>query len=59
MPEYANEISGLLVMGIAGGAVLPLIIGITSDYLGQTLGMSTLLIALIYLLYSSLKLKEV
>ena len=58
VPDRANEISGLLIMGVAGGAVIPLIMGITSDSFGQTGGMSILLIAMAYLTYSALKLKE-
>jgi len=58
MPDRANEISGLLIMGVAGGAVIPLIMGITSDSQGQTGGMAVLLIALVYLLYSAIKLKN-
>lgn len=58
LPEQANEISGLMIMGVAGGAVIPLIIGITSDSLGQTGGMAVLLIAMAYLLFSAFKLKE-
>ncbi len=57
-PERANEISGLLIMGVAGGAVIPLIMGITSDSFGQTGGMAVLLVALTYLLYSAFNLKE-
>ncbi len=57
-PEHANEISGLMIMGVAGGAVIPLIMGITSDLLGQTGGMSILLVAMAYLTYSAFKLKE-
>ena len=58
LPEHANEISGLMIMGIAGGAVIPLIIGITSDLLGQTAGMAILLLAMAYLTYSAFKMKE-
>jgi fucose permease len=58
LPEHANEISGLMIMGVAGGAIIPLIMGITSDSLGQTGGMSILLIAMIYLTYNAFKLKE-
>jgi len=58
LPERANEISGLMIMGVAGGAVIPLIMGITSDSLGQTGGMAILLVAMTYLLYSAFKLKE-
>jgi fucose permease len=58
VPDRANEISGLLIMGVAGGAVIPLIMGITSDSFGQTGGMAVLMIALTYLLFSAFKLKE-
>ena len=58
MPDHANEISGLLIMGVAGGAVIPLIMGITSDSFGQTGGMAVLLVALAYLLFSAFKLNE-
>ena len=57
-PERANEISGLIIMGIAGGAFVPFIMGITSDLIGQTGGMAILLVALVYLLFSAFKLKE-
>jgi FHS family L-fucose permease-like MFS transporter len=57
-PERANEISGLMIMGVAGGAVIPPIMGIVSDSFGQTGGMSVLLIAMAYLMYSALKLEK-
>ena len=58
MPHRTNEISGLLVMGIAGGAVVPLIMGTVSDAIGQTGGMAVLLIALGYLLYCANKIES-
>ncbi|MGV8090843.1 MAG: sugar MFS transporter [Mangrovibacterium sp.] len=58
-PEHANEISGLLIMGVAGGAVIPLLMGIASDSFGQTGGMALLLVALAYLLYNAFKMKEI
>lgn len=57
-PKQANEISGLLIMGVAGGAAIPLLMGIVSDSLGQTGGMAVLLVALGYLLFNAVKLKE-
>ena len=57
-PESANEISGLLIMGVAGGAVLPLIMGIISDSLGQTSGMAFLLVPMSFLLVNAIKLQE-
>lgn len=53
-PEFRNEISGLMMMGIIGGAIVPLEIGIVSDSLGLILGMLVLGICMIYLLINSL-----
>ncbi|MDD4554221.1 MAG: MFS transporter [Bacteroidales bacterium] len=49
-PERANEISGLMIMGVAGGAVMPPLMGIVSDATGQAGGMALLLVAMAYLL---------
>jgi MFS transporter, FHS family, L-fucose permease len=32
MPERGNEISGLLITAIVGGAVIPLLVGLVADY---------------------------
>lgn len=53
MPGKANEISGLMIMGVAGGAVLPPVMGLLSDSMGQTGGLLVLLVAVIYLLACS------
>lgn len=58
MPERANEISGLLITGVAGGAIFPFIMGVVSDFWGQTVGMAILLVALSYLLYCAFRMKE-
>ncbi len=52
-PTRSNEISGLMMMAISGGAVIPLIIGWVSDISNVTFGMSILLICLFYLLFVS------
>lgn len=51
MPERANEVSGLMIMGVAGGAILPPIMGIVSDATGQAGGMLVLLASMVYLLF--------
>jgi fucose permease len=56
-PEYANEISGLLIMGVSGGAIIPPVMGLVSDSAGQTGAMVVLLILFGYLLFNSLKMK--
>ncbi len=53
-PAYKNEISGLMMMGIIGGAIIPFAMGLVSDISGQTSGMLVLGICLIYLLVNSL-----
>ena len=59
-PTRSNEISGLMMMAISGGAVIPLIIGWVSDISNVTLGMSILLICLFYLLFCiSIQFEEV
>ena len=35
LPEKKNEVSGLMIMGLFGGTVFPLIMGIASDAIGQ------------------------
>lgn len=49
LPEKANEISGLMITGVFGGAVIPFIMGLTSDAIGSQLG--SVLIILLSALY--------
>lgn len=58
MPERSNEISGLMMMGIFGGAVMPLLMGIASDTIGSQLGAVIVLavcIVYLFILYPKLK----
>jgi fucose permease len=49
-PKSSNEISGLMMMAICGGAVIPLLIGWISDITNNVaIGMSILIVCLIYL----------
>lgn len=49
-PDRSNEISGLMMMAISGGAVIPLLIGWVSDMSTVALGMSILIVCMVYLL---------
>jgi fucose permease len=50
-PASHNEVSGLMIMGIFGGAVFPLIMGIMSDFVGgQSGALFVLLFCVVYLL---------
>lgn len=53
-PTRSNEISGLIMMAISGGAVIPLIIGWISDLSSVAMGMSILIICMVYLLSVSI-----
>jgi fucose permease len=48
-PAQKNEISGLMMMAISGGAVIPLLIGWVSDLSNVVIGMSILIVCMIYL----------
>jgi fucose permease len=49
-PERSNEISGLMMMAISGGALIPPIMGLVSDLMGVVPGMGVLLLCAAYLL---------
>ncbi len=57
-PEARNAVSGLMIMAVAGGALIPLLIGFVSDLFGRTFGIGILGIAFIYLLFVGLRLKK-
>jgi fucose permease len=58
MPDHTNEISGLMIMGVAGGAVFPIVMGLVSDSFGQVAGIGILSVAFVYLLFTALKLEK-
>lgn len=59
MPSRNNEISGLMIMGIFGGAVFPVLMGIMSDILGGQIGAVVVLtVCVIYLLFLVFKMKK-
>ncbi|NDW12140.1 MFS transporter [Bacteroides sp. 214] len=51
-PEKKNEVSGLMIMGLFGGTIFPLIMGIASDAINAQAGaVVVMLTGVIYLLY--------
>ncbi|MCJ7447085.1 MAG: MFS transporter [Bacteroidales bacterium] len=48
-PTRSNEISGLMMMAISGGAVIPLLVGWISDMSTVAIGMTVLIACMIYL----------
>lgn len=49
-PDRSNEISGLVMMAISGGAVIPLLVGWISDLSSIAWGITLLIACMIYLL---------
>lgn len=54
MPERANEISGLMIMAVSGGALIPPLMGVVSDSLGVIASLFLLVICLLYVLLVAL-----
>jgi fucose permease len=50
MPDHANEISGLLIMAVSGGAVIPLLMGFVITLFGSASGILVLGICMLYIL---------
>lgn len=50
MPDRANEISGLLIMAISGGAVIPLVMGFVSTTFGALTSMLVIAVCILYIL---------
>ena len=49
VPDKQNEVSGLMIMGLFGGTVFPLIMGFMSDAMGQAGAVAVMAIGVIYL----------
>ncbi len=58
-PRHKNEISGLMIMGICGGAIVPAVMGIASDVAGSQNGaVAIMAICAAYLLFMITKIKD-
>ena len=49
MPEKQNEVSGLMIMGLFGGTVFPLLMGFASDAIGQAGAVIVMAVGVVYL----------
>ena len=58
VPEKQNEVSGLMIMGLFGGTVFPLLMGFASDAVGQAGAVAVMAIGVIYLFYSFTKIRK-
>ena len=49
LPEKKNEVSGLMIMGLFGGTVFPLLMGFASDAIGQIGAVLVMAVGVAYL----------
>ena len=57
-PTERNEVSGLMIMGLFGGTIFPLLMGYASDAFGaQIAAVAVMTVGVIYLLYYTTKVK--
>ncbi|MBQ8713325.1 MAG: MFS transporter [Prevotella sp.] len=49
MPQKQNEVSGLMIMGLFGGTIFPLLMGFMSDAMGQAGAVLVMAVGVIYL----------
>ncbi len=49
VPEKQNEVSGLMIMGLFGGTIFPLLMGFASDAMGQAGAVLVMAIGVLYL----------
>jgi len=53
MPERSNEISGLLIMAVSGGAFIPLVMGYVSTAFGPLVSIFVVGVCMLYILWVS------
>ena len=58
IPDRQNEVSGLMVMGLFGGTVFPLVMGFASDAVGQAGAVAVMAVGVIYLFSYIKRIKE-
>ena len=51
VPDKKNEVSGLMIMGLFGGTVFPLLMGVASDAVGQVGAVAVMTLGVIYLFF--------
>ena len=52
-PAYANELSGLIILAVSGGAIIPPIIGFFTDIYGPLAAIYVLIFCILYIAYAT------
>lgn len=58
VPDKKNEVSGLMIMGLFGGTIFPLLMGVASDAVGQSGAVAVMTIGVLYLISYTSKMKK-
>lgn len=58
VPDKKNEVSGLMIMGLFGGTVFPLVMGFASDAMGQDGAVAVMAAGVAYLIFYTFKIKK-
>lgn len=58
VPEKQNEVSGLMIMGLFGGTLFPLLMGFAGDAVGQVGAVCVIAVGVLYLLIYARKITE-
>lgn len=58
VPDKKNEVSGLMIMGLFGGTIFPLLMGMASDVVGQSGAVAVMTIGVLYLIAYTLRMKS-
>ena len=53
MPQFTNELSGLMVTAIVGGAILPPLMGLVSDHSSVEIGFLVPMLAMVYIAWTA------
>ena len=52
-PEYANELSGLIILAVSGGAVIPPLVGFFTDSYGPAAAIYVLISCILYIAFAT------
>ena len=58
IPDKQNEVSGLMIMGLFGGTVFPLLMGFASDAVGQAGAVAVMAVGVAYLFFYLAKIRK-
>ena len=58
VPESQNEVSGLMIMGLFGGTVFPLLMGFASDLAGTAGAVAVMAVGAAYLVYFTFRINK-